>query len=220
MKPLRVLGLAWGLFAVAGVLAIRHALTGYVERLEADASSAVLPADVAPPVAERAPTDAVRRVRLALGALGLAVLLVGGWKVLHAVQPASYLWLALWLGGAVVLHDGVLDPVLVVLRALTHRRLSRLPEVAVTLVKAGFVIGGLLVIIVLPEIYAQHLGTANPTVLPGDYGTRLVITLLLIMVLTTAAVVITTIRARDRRGVRSGRGLEAQGGQPDGAAAR
>ncbi|GAB2579637.1 hypothetical protein GCM10009593_17770 [Microlunatus antarcticus] len=200
---MRIIGLAWGLVTVAGVLTTRHALTRYVDRLETAATPALPAADVAPPVAERAPAVAVRRVRLVLGALGAVVLLVGAWKVLHAVQPGSYLWLALWLGAAVVLQDGVLAPVLVLLRAITHRSLGRLPDVAVGLVKAGFVIGGLLVLVVLPEIYAQHLGTANPTVLPGDYATRLVVTLLVIMVLTAAAVVIITIRARRRQGLPS-----------------
>ena len=44
----------------------------------------------------------------------------------------------------------------------------------------------LLVLVVVPEIWAQHLGPLNPTVLPGDYGRRLLLTLAVIAVLTTA----------------------------------
>jgi hypothetical protein len=151
---------------------------------------------LAPPTAEPAPGPAVRRARLVLGGVGLLVLLTGVWKVLHAVQPASYVWLVVWLLGAVVLHDAVLVPVLSLLRAGTHRGLPALPEPALALVKAGFLVGGLLVLVVVPEIWAQHLGPLNPTVLPGSYARRLLVTLAVIVGLTAAGVVLVLRRSR------------------------
>jgi hypothetical protein len=194
MRILRALGLTWGLAAALGVLVSRTALNRYAAGLEVQTRT---PA-AAPPTAEPAPGPAVRRVRAVLGGIGLLVLLTGVWKVLHAVQPASYVWLLIWLGGAVVLHDAVLAPVLTLLRAGTSRGLPALPEPALALVKGGFLAGGLLVLVVAPEIWAQHLGPLNPTVLPGSYARRLLVALAVIAAVTLAGVVLLLRRARTR----------------------
>jgi hypothetical protein len=188
---LRALGLAWGLAATLAVLVSRRAVTRYADRLQ---GATPAPA-AAPPTAEPAPGAAVRRVRVVVGGVGLLVLLTGVWKVLHAVQPASYVWLVVWLGGAVVLHDAVLVPLLSLLRAGTQRGLPALPEPAIALVKAGLVVGGLLVLVVVPEIWAQHLGPQNPTVLPGSYARRLLVTLGVVAVLTAAGAAFVTRRS-------------------------
>ncbi|MGI3785982.1 MAG: hypothetical protein ACRYG2_34995 [Janthinobacterium lividum] len=192
MKVLRALGLAWGLAAALGILVSRRAVTRYAAGLQAE----TLAPEAGPPTAEPAPAAAVRRARVVVGGIGLLVLLTGVWKVLHAVQPASYLWLVIWLGAAVVLHDGVLVPVLSLLRAGTYRGLPTLSEPAIALVRAGLLVGGLLVLVVVPEIWAQHLGPLNPTVLPGSYARRLLITLAVIAVLTAAAATVVACRSR------------------------
>jgi hypothetical protein len=205
VNPLRLVGLVVGL-ASAGVILVGKAVatrsvTRYLEQTP--------PVAVAEPVPDVGPGEPPRRwsavgvSRLVLGALGVAVLLVGVWKVLHAVQPQNYLWLAVWLAGAVVLHDGVLDPLLVLLRSASHRGLRRLPDAALSVVKGGFVLGGLLVLVVVPMIYAKHLGPANPTILPGDYGARLVASLVVIAVFTVLAAVLVVLRARRRSPVRT-----------------
>lgn len=200
MKVLRALGLAWGLAAVLGILLGRGALTRYAAGLQAETGA---PA-AAPPTAEPAPGAAVRRARVVAGGVGLLVLLIGVWKVLHAVQPASYGWLVVWLGAAVVLHDAVLAPLLTLLRAGTDRLVPALPEPAIALVRAGFLVGGLLALVVVPEIWAQHLGSLNPTVLPGDYARRLLVALAVIAVLTVVGAIALTRRSRTR-GSGSGR---------------
>jgi hypothetical protein len=194
VKVLRALGLAWGLAATLGILASRSAVTRYADRLQSENPA---PA-AAPPTAEAAPRAAVRRARVVIGGIGLLLLLTGVWKVLHAVQPASYVWLVVWLGGAVVLHDGVLVPLLSLLRTGTRRGLPALPEPAIAVVKAGLVVGGLLVLVVVPEIWAQHLGPLNPTVLPGSYARRLVVTLAVVAVLTAAGAAVATRRSAGR----------------------
>jgi hypothetical protein len=194
VKVLRALGLAWGLAATLGILASRSAVTRYADRLQSENPA---PA-AAPPTAEAAPGAAVRRARVVIGGIGLLLLLTGVWKVLHAVQPASYVWLVVWLGGAVVLHDGVLVPLLSLLRTGTRRGLPALPEPAIAVVKAGLVVGGLLVLVVVPEIWAQHLGPLNPTVLPGSYARRLVVTLAAVAVLTAAGAAVVTRRSAGR----------------------
>ena len=200
MNPLRLVGLLLGLASAAVVLVgravVTRSVTGYLQQTPPVATPEPVPATAVASPGTRARWSAVGVARAVLGGIGVVVLLVGAWKVLHAVHPENYLWLALWLAAAVVLHDGVLDPLLVLLRAASHRGLRRLPDAAVSVVKAGFVLGGLLVLVVVPEIYAQHLGPLNPTILPGDYARRLVASLVVIAVFTTIAAVLVVLRAR------------------------
>ncbi|GAA3575215.1 hypothetical protein GCM10022197_35350 [Microlunatus spumicola] len=196
MRPLRTLGTVLGLAVAVGVLAGRAALTPVARRAVVRAQQD-LPAPE--PAIPASASVGVRRARLALGAAGLAVLLLGGWKVLHAVQPPSYVWLAVWLLGAILLNDLVIAPVVIALRGLTHHALRGLPDAALAWLKGGFVVGGVLVLVVVPEIWAQHLGTANPTVLPGDYAGRLLVVLAVVAGLTLAAVAVATARARRPR---------------------
>jgi hypothetical protein len=201
VRVLRALGLAWGLAAVLGILVSRRAATRYAARLQTE----TLTPAAAPPTGEPAPGAAVRRARLVLGGVGLLVLLTGVWKVLHAVQPASYVWLVVWLGAAVVLHDAVLVPALSLLRSASARGLPSLPEPAIALVRAGFLVAGLLVLVVVPEIWAQHLGPLNPTVLPGSYARRLLVALAVVAVLTTAGAVLVVRRSAAGRALPSSR---------------
>lgn len=199
MNPLRLVGLLFGLASAAVVLAGKAVATRsvarYLERPSPDAAPAVVPAAAAASVTEGR-RSAVLVTRVVLGAVGVTVLAVGVWKVLHAVHPENYLWLLVWLAGAVVLHDGVLDPLVTLLRSASHRGLRRLPDAALAVVKGGLVLGGLLVLVVVPMIYAKHLGPANPTILPGDYGARLVASLVVIAVFTALAAVLVAVRAR------------------------
>lgn len=142
------------------------------------------------------------RLRLAVGAVGVAVAGYGVVVLLGTVPWTSYLGLAVWLLAAVVLHDAVLVPAVSALRAAAHRAGRRLPGAAVALVEAGFVVGGVLSLIALPEIWAQRLGPLNPTVLPGAYGPALVTTWLVVAILAAAGVAIIVVRSRrpaDRR---------------------
>lgn len=195
MRPLRTLGTVLGLAVVVGVLAGRAALVPVARQAVVRAQQDLPAPEAGIPTSSSA---GVRRVRLTLAAAGLVVLLVGAWKVLHAVQPPSYVWLAIWLLGAILLNDAVIAPVVGVLRALTHRVLGGLPSAALAWLTGGFVVAGVLVLVVAPEIWAQHLGTANPTVLPGDYLGRLLVVLAVIAGLTLVITVAVGAQARHR----------------------
>jgi hypothetical protein len=195
VRRLSALGTGFGLIVAAGVLLGRAVLTPVAQQAVLRAREELPAPEPAIPIS---PNERVRRARLALGAAGLVVLLVGAWKVLHAVQPPSYVWLAVWLLGAIVLNDAIIAPVVVVLRALLHRGQGRLPDPALGVLKAGFVVAGVLALVVAPEIWAQHLGTANPTILPGNYLGRLVVVLAVIAGLTLATTLAVAVQARQR----------------------
>jgi hypothetical protein len=195
VRPLRVLASGFGLLVVASILVARAALTPVAQQAVLKARGELpAPEPAIPP----SPNARVRRARFTLGAAGLVVLLVGAWKVLHAVQPPNYVWLAVWLLGAILLNDAIIAPVVVVLRALLHRGQGRLPDPALGVLKAGFVVAGVLVLVVAPEIWAQHLGTANPTILPGNYLGRLLVVLAVIAGLTLATTLAVAVQARHR----------------------
>lgn len=64
----------------------------------------------------------MRRTRIALGALGVAGLLWGGWLLVSTQRPDQLLSVAVWLASAVILHDFVLVPVLTLMRRRRHHR--------------------------------------------------------------------------------------------------
>lgn len=152
-------------------------------------------------------SSAVSKLRLLVGAAGVAVAVYGVVVVLNNVAWTSYPGIALWLAGAVILHDAVLVPAVSVLRLGAQRAGGRLPVAALALLKGGFVVGGVLSLIALPAIWAKHLGTLNPTVLPGAYGQALVVTWLAVVVVTLVGVAVVVVLAVDRQ--RSGSSCRA-----------
>lgn len=156
------------------------------------------------------PPRVLRTVRLLLVAAGAVGLGVGAVK-LTALHPSQLRSLAVWLVAGVVLHDGVLVPLVTVALAgggLVLRRLAgpgirghrwRAPRGTGPLVTSCLVVGGVLTLVVLPELHARSLGAANPTVVPGDYGRRLVLTWAVLAVVAVAGTVALNLRDRARR---------------------
>ncbi|MFF4452151.1 hypothetical protein [Streptomyces goshikiensis] len=103
----------------------------------------------------------VMTYRRALGGLGLALMVLGGFLLLGQPEP----WrIALWLAGAVVLHDGLIAPLVLAVGALTAAAGLRLTGVP----RAALIVAGFLTAIALPPILRPG-APANPTVLPLDY---------------------------------------------------
>lgn len=185
-----------------GVLGLLGTIEFFLRRRDGSAprSAAESDPDYVTAASAPLPARAVRRVRTAVGVLGIAIAVFGGYVMLRNVAPASYLGLALWLAAAVALHDFVLVPLLSGLRAAAERAGRHLPGTAIRVGETGFLVGGAITILVVPEIYAKHLGTLNPTVLPGSYGQNLLLTWGLLVGVTVCAVA--AITARQRRRVR------------------
>lgn len=130
---------------------------------------------------------ALSRVRVAVGLIGVALAVYGVYLVVATIPWTSYLAIAVWLVAAVVLHDAVLVPAVSVLRGATFGIGLRLPAASLALIEGAFVVGGVLSLVAVPEIWAQHLGPLNPTVLPGAYGRALLVTWLVLAVLTVGS---------------------------------
>ncbi|GAA2073391.1 hypothetical protein GCM10009840_03240 [Pseudolysinimonas kribbensis] len=139
-------------------------------------------------------------IRLTLYGIGVALLVTGAVLLFGRPTGPRLTGIVLWLGCAIVLHDAILVPTLTLVgrvRDAAGRRIG-IPSAAVQLVSGALAIGALLTLAVIPELWAQHLGPANPTVLPGDYGPRLLLVWGLLAVLCAAGIVLITLRVRRR----------------------
>jgi hypothetical protein len=133
------------------------------------------------------------RVRIALAAAGLLLGLYGVFRLVTEVPHAKLIVLVFWLIGALVIHDGILSPLVVsvswVLARVVRPRARRYLQFAL-------IAGGLVTVIALPMIHRQKVGPASKALLRQNFTANLTIILAVIAVLTLVAYAIRV--ARDR----------------------
>ena len=143
----------------------------------------------------------MRRSQIALVAVGVLLLLLGGLTLVNDVNPKRYIGLAAWLLGALVIHDGVISltvfGVNVVMRK-TSRRL-RLPLPALLILQGALVVAGIMTLIVVPAALKKSIGTGNATLLPLDYGLHLVVFYAALAVVTALALAVYALVRRRAR---------------------
>lgn len=101
----------------------------------------------------------MRTLRVTVGAMGVALMGVGALLLVEAGDVRDVL---VWLAGAVVLHDAVVAPVVLLTGLLLVRGGARGP------VRGGLLVAGALTAVALPVLLRPGR-TANPSVLPLDY---------------------------------------------------
>ncbi|OIH92924.1 MULTISPECIES: hypothetical protein [unclassified Curtobacterium] len=138
----------------------------------------------------------MRAARTVLVVVGVLVMGFGGYVLVTSVSPQRIGGLATWLLGAVILHDAILSPFVVVAGLLLRRAGRSLRAWVLVVVQAAIVAGSVLALVVLPEIAAQRHGQKNPTVLPFDYGTRLLLVEGALLLVVVAVLVVGVVRAR------------------------
>ena len=104
----------------------------------------------------------MRTPRLVLGGGGVALILLGAWLLAFDTAPGTAPWVAVWLAGAVVVHDLLLAPLV----QLAGRLLGRPPGLG--LWRGAFLVAGTLTLVALPPLLRP--GQDNPSLLPLDYG--------------------------------------------------
>ncbi|MDQ2749065.1 MAG: hypothetical protein M3Y44_06020 [Actinomycetota bacterium] len=145
----------------------------------------------------RAPRSEVV-LRIGLGAIGLAALGYGGYRLLGnqvASQPPK---LATWLIAAIILHDFVLTPVVVGIGLLVTQFVA--PR-ARRYLQGALVTGGLVTAFSALLIYRRGTATSSKALLRQDYAAHLLLILALITAVTAAAYVMRVMR--DRRSQRA-----------------
>ncbi|MEV6734344.1 hypothetical protein [Streptomyces sp. NPDC051364] len=126
--------------------------------------------------------------RYVMGGFGLVCAAWGGWLLLQQPEP----WpIAVWLGGAVVVHDGFVAPIVMAIAALVAVAGLRLHGV----VRGALIVAGSLTAIALPPLLRPG-GVANPTVLPLDYLRNWLLAMAAIALFTLAHVGVRTVLRR------------------------
>ncbi|MCQ9182995.1 hypothetical protein KMT30_28920 [Streptomyces sp. IBSBF 2953] len=117
----------------------------------------------------------MKALRVLLGAAGSALMGVGAWLLTDVRDPADVL---VWLGGAVLLHDVLIAPSVLLVGLVLVRGGRRGP------VRGALLVAGALTAVALPVLLRPGR-TANPSVLPLDYPRNWLISL--VAVATVAA---------------------------------
>ncbi len=132
------------------------------------------------------------RWRVALIVAGVLLVLFGAWRLVTEA-PHALPGLALWMVGIVVIHDGLLSPLIVGVAWLLARTV---PPRGRRYVQAALIMGGLIAIIAIPLIARQGTQPPAKALLVQNYGANLGILLGLVVLLNLAAYLVTAARAR------------------------
>ncbi|MFI8766725.1 hypothetical protein ACIGN6_17670 [Streptomyces sp. NPDC053792] len=129
-------------------------------------------------------------LRHAVGGLGLALIGLGAWLVADQPDPTGVL---VWLAGALVLHDGILAPLVLAVGLLFVGRSRR------GLLRAASVVAGSVILVTLP-LLVRPGEPPNPSALPLPYGRNLAIVLAAVAVVAGALYLVRRRRDLVRRG--------------------
>jgi len=143
-------------------------------------------------------SPAMRRWQIGLIAVGLLLLALGGLVLVLDVGPSEFVGIAIWFAGAIILHDGILAPIVFGVSLMLRRAGKRIPLGALLIVQGAVVVGAMTALLVVPEQLKQAIGTANPTILPLNYGVNLVVFGVVLIAVTVLAVVVYLRRVRAR----------------------
>ncbi|WP_329199945.1 MULTISPECIES: hypothetical protein [unclassified Streptomyces] len=133
----------------------------------------------------------MKTYRRTLGFLGLLLIAVGARLVAVLPDPLDVL---VWLGGALVLHDAVIAPLVLGAGLLT----AALP--ARGLLRGALVTAGAVLLVTLP-LLVRPGGAPNPSALPLPYGRNLLLVLGAVAVAAGLLAAVSAVRSRlrDRR---------------------
>lgn len=146
------------------------------------------------------PRGTLRGTRLVLAALGGGLMAHGGWLLLERTREDTVPQLVVWLAGAVVLHDGLLVPLVLLCGWALH---TLAPPWAWGVLRGGLVVAGLWTLLALP-VLARPGRPANPSVLPLDYLHNWAWGLVAVAAVTGALLLARWLRHRGASGRRRG----------------
>ncbi|WP_371576040.1 hypothetical protein [Streptomyces sp. NBC_01314] len=128
-------------------------------------------------------------VRVMTGAAGLALMGVGASLLLDVRDLAGVL---VWLGGAVVLHDAVIAPLVLLIGLVLVRGGVRGP------VRGALLVAGALTAVALPVLLRPGK-SANSSVLPLDYPRNWLLALVAVAAVTAFLLAVRGTRRIQRR---------------------
>jgi hypothetical protein len=144
----------------------------------------------------------MRATRIVLVAFGVLLLGVGGYALVLQVPSSNWLAIVLWFGGAILVHDGIIAPIVFGVSLAMRRAGTRIPWGVLAIVQAAIVVAAVFAAIVIPAALKKNIGTANPTLLPLDYAHNLVLFYGGLVAATAIAIAIYLLASRGRRAAR------------------
>lgn len=122
----------------------------------------------------------MRRWRIALGTAGVLLAMFGVFRLVTEIPVSDLVVLAVWLIGAVVIHDGVLSPAVVGIGVLV----SRVPARARGYLQAALVTGAAVTVTAIPMIYRRDSQPREKAILLRNYAGNLALLLGIIAAVT------------------------------------
>jgi hypothetical protein len=134
------------------------------------------------------------RTRVLIGAAGVLLGLFGVFRLLTQIPSDDLLVLFVWLLGALVIHDGLLSPLVVGVGALVTRFV---PPRARGVLQGALVVAAAVTVIALPLIHREGSQPPVKAILRQDYAANLGV---LIGLIAAGAVLLYAVRVlRDRQ---------------------
>ena len=131
--------------------------------------------------------------RIVLGVVGIGTGTYGISQLLTQVPRQTLMLLALWLIAALIIHDGLLSPAIVVVGAALRRYV---PDRGRRYLQFGLIMAAMVTVIAIPMIYRANTQPPAKALLLQDFGINLTVLLAAIGGGTLIAYVIRV--ARDR----------------------
>lgn len=122
----------------------------------------------------------MRRWRIAFATAGIGLGLFGVFRLLTEIPITSVLLLGGWMIAAVVIHDGVLSPLVVGVGALV----GRVPPRARRYLQAALIVAGCVTVIALPLIARRGSQPSVKAILQRNYAGNLTIIVAIVAALS------------------------------------
>ena len=146
----------------------------------------------------------MRTARIILSISGILMVLFGAVRIVTVVSFVDLLILALWLIGAVVIHDGMIAPLTVGIGWLLARTA---PPRARRYIQVFLVVAGLVIVIAVPLILRRNSQPVSKAILLQNYAGNLTI---LLGIIAAASLALYSINVGlDRHGHCSGARTQA-----------
>lgn len=110
--------------------------------------------------------DWMRFWRILLAVAGIALLIFGASRLLTKVPGTMLVWVAIWLVAAVIIHDGIVSP-LVLMIGVALRRF--VPDRGRRYLQAGLIMAAVVTVIALPLMYRRDSQPPSKALLLQNY---------------------------------------------------
>lgn len=116
----------------------------------------------------------MRTWRIVLSVAGVLLVVFGAFRLLTTVPIGALAVLALWMIGAVIIHDGIIAPATVAVSCLLGKAI---PPRARRYMQTFLISGGLVIIIAIPLILRRNTQPASKAILQQNYAGNLTVLL-------------------------------------------